>query len=249
MKAPLQINSPAKALGLWASIAGMLTGLLVSSLSVDTGPAQPVADTPGPIEVPALQVAAINVPAGAALRRIDFSDAFDWMEIQVPPKTPAVRRAKTIVAELQEKKKALQKALAARGKKAERLFHPIILRAAHRHRVDPAMVQAIIMAESSFNPAAISEKGAIGLMQLMPGTAASLGIENVFDPEHNINGGVLYFRRLLNKFEGNVKLALAAYNAGSRKVTEHRGVPPFTQAYIKKVFEYYHRYKHRLNRG
>ena len=128
---------------------------------------------------------------------------------------------------------------------AERLFQPIVLKAANRHKVDPAMVMAIIMAESSYNPKAISKKGAKGLMQLMPTTARSLGVKDVFNPEHNINAGVRYFKKLLNQFDGDVELALAAYNAGSRKVREHRGIPPFraTKYYIKKVIKYYRYYK------
>ena len=132
---------------------------------------------------------------------------------------------------------------------AERLFQPIVIKAANRHNVDPAMVMAIIMAESSYNPKAISKKGARGLMQLMPNTARSLGVKDSFNPEHNINAGVRYFKKLLNQFEGDVELALAAYNAGSRKVREHRGIPPFgaTKVYVKKVIKYYKYYKTLMN--
>ncbi|MBW1820396.1 MAG: lytic transglycosylase domain-containing protein [Deltaproteobacteria bacterium] len=128
---------------------------------------------------------------------------------------------------------------------AERLFQPIVLKAAERYKVDPAMVMAIIMAESSYNPKAISKKGAEGLMQLMPTTARSLGVKDSFNPEHNINAGVRYFKKLLNQFDGDVKLALAAYNAGGRKVREYSGIPPFraTKYYIKKVIKYYQYYK------
>ncbi|MCP4372663.1 MAG: lytic transglycosylase domain-containing protein [Deltaproteobacteria bacterium] len=132
---------------------------------------------------------------------------------------------------------------------AERLFQPIVVKAANRHNVDPAMVMAIIMAESSYNPKAISKKGAKGLMQLMPTTAKSLGVKDSFNPEHNINAGVRYFKKLLNQFDGDVELALAAYNAGSRKVREHRGIPPFgaTKYYVKKVIKYYKYYKTLMN--
>ena len=132
---------------------------------------------------------------------------------------------------------------------AERLFQPIVLRAANRYKVDPAMVMAIIMAESSYNPKAISKKGAKGLMQLMPTTARSLGVKDSFNPEHNINAGVRYFKKLLNQFDGDVELALAAYNAGGRKVREHRGIPPFgaTRCYIKKVIKYYRYYKTQID--
>ena len=132
---------------------------------------------------------------------------------------------------------------------AEHLFQPIVLKAANRYNVDPAMVMAIIMAESSYNPKAISKKGAKGLMQLMPTTARSLGVKDSFNPEHNINAGVRYFKKLLNQFDGDVELALAAYNAGSRKVREYRGIPPFraTRFYIKKVIKYYQYYKTQMD--
>ena len=133
----------------------------------------------------------------------------------------------------------------APGKEKEQVFHLLILKAANRYQVDSALIKAIIMAESNYNPKAVSKRGAKGLMQVMPKTAESLGVGDSFDPEHNINAGVRYFRKLLNQFDGDVKLALAAYNAGSRKVREYQGVPPFraTRRYIKRVFEYHQYYK------
>lgn len=127
----------------------------------------------------------------------------------------------------------------------ERIYNDIIVRAADRHKIDPAMIKAIIKAESGYNPAAVSKKGAMGLMQLMPETAEAMGVENGFDPEHNINGGVKYFRKLLDRFDGEVELALAAYQAGAGKVRKYNGIPPFrsTQIYIQKVFKYYRQYK------
>jgi soluble lytic murein transglycosylase-like protein len=130
-------------------------------------------------------------------------------------------------------------------KKRNEPFRPIIIKVAGRYEVDPALVKAIIMAESGYNPRAVSKRGAKGLMQLMPNTAKALGVENIFDPEHNVNAGVKYFKGLLNRFGGDVELALAAYNAGSRKVRQYKGIPPFrsTKVYIKKVFKYYELYK------
>ena len=132
--------------------------------------------------------------------------------------------------------------------KKEHLFHLIILQEASRHEVDPALVKAIIMAESGYNPNAISKKGAKGLMQLMPLTAQALGVEDAFNPEQNISGGVRYFKQLVNRFDGDVKLALAAYNAGSKKVRHYQGVPPYkaTHYYIEKVFKYYELYKDQM---
>jgi len=133
--------------------------------------------------------------------------------------------------------------------KKEHLFHPIILQEADRHEIDPALVKAIIMAESGYNPNAISEKGAKGLMQLMPSTAQALGVEDVFNPQQNISGGVRYFKKLVNRFDGDIKLALAAYNAGSKKVRHYQGIPPYksTHYYIEKVFKYYKLYKNQMS--
>jgi hypothetical protein len=124
-------------------------------------------------------------------------------------------------------------------------FEGIIHKVAERYEVDPALVKAIIMAESSYNPNAVSRKGARGLMQLMPRTARALGVEDSFDPEDNIDAGVRYFKQLLDRFNGNVKLAVAAYNAGSRKVQKYHGVPPFkyTRYYVAKVIEYHQTYQ------
>jgi len=132
--------------------------------------------------------------------------------------------------------------------KGENLFHPIIVKIATEHEIDPALIKAIIMAESGYNPKAVSKKGAVGLMQLMPVTAEALGVEDIFNPEHNINGGVLYIKRLIDLFEGDVKLALAAYNAGIRKVRMYQGIPPFkaTRYYINKVLKYYEHYRRQM---
>ena len=123
-------------------------------------------------------------------------------------------------------------------------FNRIITRAADRYKVDTALIKAIIMMESAYNPKAVSKQGAKGLMQLMPRTARALGVKNVFNPAHNINGGVKYLRQLLDTFDDNIKHALAAYNAGSSKVKRYGGIPPLkaTRAYVRKVFAYYHHY-------
>jgi soluble lytic murein transglycosylase-like protein len=107
------------------------------------------------------------------------------------------------------------------------------------------MIQAIIMAESSFDPKAVSNRGALGLMQLMPQTAESLGVADAFDPGKNIDAGARYLRQLLNHFSGNVELALAAYNAGIQNVLDHNGIPPYkaTRIYVEKVLTYYEHYK------
>jgi len=136
------------------------------------------------------------------------------------------------------------------GRKAEHSYHNFIIQTACHHQIDPELIKAIIMAESGYNPRAISKRGAKGLMQLMPGTAQSLGVKDIFNPHQNITGGVQYFKQMVNRFNGDVKLALAAYNAGSRNVRNYNGVPPFkaTHSYIKKVFKYYQIYKDQMAR-
>ena len=137
-----------------------------------------------------------------------------------------------------------------RKSKSDR-FNPMIKSAANRYEVDPALIKAVIMAESAYNPKAVSKQGAKGLMQLMPGTARALGVKNAFNPSHNINGGAKYLRQLLDTFNDNVKLALAAYNAGSGAVKRHGGIPPIkaTRHYVKKVFAYYRHYKSEMVRN
>ncbi|MDY7031261.1 MAG: lytic transglycosylase domain-containing protein [Thermodesulfobacteriota bacterium] len=168
--------------------------------------------------------------------------------------SPLPEKVSPSVFEIQDQKAATNLPLEAteedsssfcRGEECEPLFQPIIHKACNRYKVDPALVKAVIMAESSYNPRAVSKKGAKGLMQLMPETADSLGVNDMFDPEQNINGGVKYLKQLLDKYDGDVHLALAAYNAGSKKVRKYRGVPPFkaTRYYIKKIYRYYGYYK------
>jgi hypothetical protein len=108
---------------------------------------------------------------------------------------------------------------------------------AGRHGVDADLVEAVIRAESAFNPRAVSNKGAQGLMQLMPRTASALGVRNVFDPYQNIEGGVRHLRYLLDRYPGNVPLALAAYNAGEKAVDYYRGIPPYTETtqYVQRI--------------
>ena len=127
-----------------------------------------------------------------------------------------------------------------------RRYSSIIERASRTYGVDAALVHAVIMAESSFDPDARSPAGASGLMQLMPGTARHYGVEDLFDPRQNIHGGVKCLRDLLQQFDGNVELALAAYNAGTAAVIRAgRRIPPLaeTQAYVPKVIDYYRHFR------
>lgn len=117
-------------------------------------------------------------------------------------------------------------------------FSDMIAEAARKHGVDADLIHAVVRAESGYNPTSRSSAGAMGLMQLMPGTARSLGVRDAFDPAQNIDGGVRYLRQQLDKF-GEVDLALAAYNAGPGAVQRHHGMPPYreTQAYVRRVLQ------------
>lgn len=129
-------------------------------------------------------------------------------------------------------------------------FDYAINASAKKYRVDPALVRAVIHAESAFRPGARSNKGALGLMQLMPDTAKDMGVVNVMSPDENIQGGVKYLAMLLDQNRGNTMLATAAYNAGPGAVKRYNGIPPFaeTQTYVKRVKLLHDRYKKALNK-
>ncbi len=124
-------------------------------------------------------------------------------------------------------------------------FAKHVRRAAARQHVDPALLRAVIHAESAFHTNAISRAGAEGLMQLMPATQRRFGVNDPFDPGQNIRAGARYLRKLLDMFNGNVRLAAAAYNAGENAVKKYNGVPPYneTRNYVKRVSILYSRYK------
>jgi hypothetical protein len=120
-----------------------------------------------------------------------------------------------------------------------------VSRAAQQYQIQLALLLAVMKAESSFNPTVVSKVGAVGLMQLIPETAIRHGVRNLYDTNDNITGGAKHLRYLLDRFHGNIRLAVAAYNAGERKVDRYGQIPPYkeTQDYVKKVLVYYRGYK------
>ena len=124
-------------------------------------------------------------------------------------------------------------------------YDELISEFSKKYQVDFALVKAIIRAESGFNPRAISRKGAKGLMQLMPETALRMNVSNIFNPRENIEGGVRYFKYLLSLFNDDLRLSLAAYNAGENLVSELRTIPPYRETvdYVRRVLNYYQFYR------
>ena len=124
-------------------------------------------------------------------------------------------------------------------------YDSLIYEFSKKYNVDFALIKAMIRAESGFNPIAVSKKGAKGLMQLMPETALRMNVSNIFNPRENIEGGVRYFKYLLSLFNDDLRLSLAAYNAGENLVSELRSIPPYRETvdYVRKVLNYYQSYK------
>ncbi|MBI4681065.1 MAG: lytic transglycosylase domain-containing protein [Nitrospirae bacterium] len=120
-------------------------------------------------------------------------------------------------------------------------YHQIVRSKSAKYNVEPSLVKAVIKTESNWDAAVVSQKGAMGLMQLMPSTANDMDVRNPFNPEENIEGGIRYLRYLLNKFDGDITLALAAYNAGPKTVEKFGSIPPIpeTQQYVKQVLSIY----------
>ena len=128
---------------------------------------------------------------------------------------------------------------------SDRELEEAVARSAREYHLPPALLMAVMKAESSFNATVISKAGAVGLMQLIPETAIRHGVRNLYDTRENIGGGAKHLRYLLDRFHGNIRLALAAYNAGERKVDRYRQIPPFkeTKNYVRKVMRFYRDYR------
>lgn len=168
-----------------------------------------------------------------------------------PPNTASMQAARSAAAEVSQifsresYQSANQKIVAAnfRGRQmSQGDIDAAIDMAAARHNVDPNLVRAVVKVESNFNPNAVSRKGAMGLMQLMPSTARQLKVRNPFDPEQNVDAGVRHLKQLLESYGGDVKLTLAAYNAGAGAVARSAGIPRFaeTQNYVRRITNLYY---------
>jgi soluble lytic murein transglycosylase-like protein len=168
-----------------------------------------------------------------------------------PPNAASMKAARTAAAEVnqyigRESRQAANARIVA-ANAGGTATNPVdvetaIQEAAARHNVDPNLVRAVIKVESNFNPNAVSRKGAMGLMQLMPSTARQLNVKNPFDPEQNVDAGVRHLKQLLQNYNGDIKLTLAAYNAGAGAVARSSGVPHYaeTQSYVRRITNLYY---------
>lgn len=158
------------------------------------------------------------------------------------PKLAEAQSAEAMPAAPADKPESAGKSeLAAKPQRSPEQVDTAIEQAAARHHVDPNLVRAIVKVESNFNPRAISRKGAMGLMQLMPGTARELAVSNPFDPQQNVDAGVRHLKGLLDSYGGDLSKSLAAYNAGQKAVARNNGVPPYaeTRDYVKRITQLY----------
>ncbi len=190
----------------------------------------------------ALLLAPLGASAGEGIYRYVEKDG-TIVYTNVPPKNAKARKMKGSFTPPPEPSAPV------RGRASTpREFEEHIVSAAKRYRIPTPLVRAIMHAESNFNPSALSNKGASGLMQLMPATAADMYVKDIFDERDNIEGGVRYLRVLANMFDGDMVKMIAAYNAGPEAVRKYGGqVPPYaeTQGYVKKVLQLYFHYKER----
>ena len=194
---------------------------------------------------PYLRLKAIILPTVLLLSGVNaYADIYSMTALpdegfsahaEIAPLKLAVKRVN------ENKKKTLQRDVSPKNIVKNDKLHSIVEEKARKHNVDPNLVKAVIRVESNWTPGAVSHKGAVGVMQLMPNTANAMGVRNRYNPEENIDGGVKYLHYLIEKFNGNISLALAAYNAGPTRVERNRGksTNPKTVSYVKRVLGYY----------
>jgi Transglycosylase SLT domain len=170
--------------------------------------------------------------SGARLRITSYQKVGDEMRLTMDGGTVEVAASEVVAIESEEVFPANPPAPSITGP-----YSKLIRRAAEKHGVDGALIERVIAAESNFNPRAVSRKDAFGLMQLLPETAARYSVGDIFDPAQNIDAGTRYLKALLEQYDGNLSLALAAYNAGPQTVERYGGIPPFpeTQSYVRRI--------------
>ncbi len=187
-------------------------------------------------------------PTAAAAQPRAASNLVYWSRskhrwIPVQPASPMMRAARTAAAEVNATAASGVYVPAGAGYRSLTAaeLDKLIDETAARHGIDPNLVRAVIKVESNYNPRAVSRKGAMGLMQLMPSTARKLNVNNPFDPKQNLEGGVKHLSELLSAYNGNVPLSLAAYNAGANAVARSGGVPNYTETrnYVRRITELY----------
>jgi soluble lytic murein transglycosylase len=184
-------------------------------------------------------VVLVELPGNAAAEMYMYRDRQGTVHFSNAPAQPGYRRYAPRAASF-----PVSRRYSAQDRARRKAFDPIIEEAASRHRVDAALIKAVIRTESNFVPYARSPKGALGLMQLMPSTARRHNVWRVFEPSENIEGGTRHLRLLLDQYNGNVRLALAAYNAGEGAVERHGGIPPYRETieYLQRVLRYREQY-------
>lgn len=185
--------------------------------------------SPSTLTVGALCLA-FALPAPAAAQIYSWRDASGTLVVSTTPKDPAAQEY------VVRNSTSVRSTRAAAAPESD-AYEDLIVRHSSEHNVSADLVRAVIQVESGFNPLARSIKGAMGLMQLMPATARALGVTNAFDPAENIRAGVAYLGRLLDRYNSNLELALAAYNAGPEAVARYGAVPPYreTRNYVQRV--------------
>ena len=184
-----------------------------------------------------------NVPNDPRYKLVMRTPAYSKQAAQPSSYAPSGLYGGTAITPRNYAQKAIRAKPLRVNEQNRQRFAADVNRIAAQYRLEPALMHAVISAESSYNPWAVSPKGAMGLMQLMPGTAERFGVSNPYDPVANMHGGARYLRWLMNRFQNDLNLVLAAYNAGEGAVERYgNAIPPYeeTRIYVARVLDYYH---------